>query len=87
MLRISHKIGVGDSTRFLRKHAGLTGILFASLFKSGSYRPDALVEGLSPYLGDPDYDIVGFHIYTFNQVERTEKWRRSLLNPAGEVVT
>lgn len=81
LLWISRKIGVGDSTRFLRKHAGLTGIFFASLLKSGSYSPDTIVEELEPYLGDPDYDIAGFHLYTFNQVEATEKWRRSILGP------
>ncbi|MGF1470582.1 MAG: methylenetetrahydrofolate reductase [Rubrobacteraceae bacterium] len=82
LLRISHKIGVGDSTRFLRKHAGLAGLFFSSFFESGSYNPDALVGELVPYIGDPDYNIVGFHIYTFNQVESAERWHRTLLNPA-----
>jgi len=72
LMRISLKIGVGDSARFLAKHAGLV----ASLLKSRVYKPDELVEELAPRVGDEDHGIAGFHAYTFNQVESTEKWRR-----------
>lgn len=71
LLRISLKIGIGDSARFLRQQSGLAG----RLIKPGGYNPDRLIESLAPYLGDPDYNIAGFHINTFNQVETTEKWR------------
>jgi methylenetetrahydrofolate reductase (NADPH) len=72
LVRISLKIGVGDSARFLAKHAGLV----ASLLKSRVYNPGELVEELAPRAGDEDYGIVGFHAYTFNQVQSTEEWRR-----------
>ena len=75
LLQISLKIGVGDSTRFLTKY---TGVL-ARFLKPGGYNPEELVENLAPYAGDLDYDIGGFHVYTFNQVESTEKWRRQIL--------
>jgi methylenetetrahydrofolate reductase (NADPH) len=68
-------IGVGGSTRYLTKHANLV----ARLLKPGGYSPEELVRGLAPYVGDPDYDIAGFHIYTFNQVQSTEDWRRRML--------
>jgi methylenetetrahydrofolate reductase (NADPH) len=77
LLQISLKIGVGDSARFLTKH---TNVL-TSFLKRGGYSPDELVKNLAPYVGDQDYNIVGFHIYTFNQVESTEKWRQKILNP------
>lgn len=76
LLRISRKIGVGGSARFLRKHGGLAG----RFLRFGNYRPDELVGELVPYVGDPDYSIAGFHIYTFNQVESTEKWCRWMLD-------
>jgi methylenetetrahydrofolate reductase (NADH) len=76
LLQISLKIGVGDSTRFLTRHTDLV----ARLLKPGGYSPEALVRGVAPYVGDRDYDIAGFHIYTFNQVESTEKWRRGMLD-------
>jgi methylenetetrahydrofolate reductase (NADPH) len=75
LLRISLKIGLGDSMRFLKKQTGLAG----RLLRSREYRPDTLIEGLSPYVGDPDYGIRGFHINTFNHVEETERWRRRML--------
>ena len=75
LLQISLKIGVGDSARFLKKY---TNVL-ARYFKPGGYRPDDLVRWLTPYLGDLAYNIAGFHIYTFNQVESTEKWRQQML--------
>lgn len=78
---ISRKIGVGNSARFLRKHTGLTLSLLSNVFKSGSYSPDELVEKLAPYVGDEDYNIAGFHIYTFNQVQSTERWRQRMLHP------
>ena len=76
LLRVSLKIGVGDSARFLTKY---TNVL-TRLLKPGGYNPDGLVKELAPYVGDRDYNIVGFHIYTFNQVESTEKWRRQTLD-------
>ncbi len=75
LLRISLKIGVGDSARFLTKHANL----MTRFLKPGGYSPDGLVKELAPYVGDQDYNIAGFHIYTFNQVESTEKWRQEIL--------
>ena len=75
LLRISLKIGLGDSVRFLKKQTGLAG----RLLRPRGYSPDALIEGLSPYVGDPEYGIRGFHINTFNHVRETEGWRRRML--------
>jgi len=49
------------------------------LLKPGGYSPDGLVERLAPYASDHHYDIVGLHLYTFNQVETTEQWRQGML--------
>jgi methylenetetrahydrofolate reductase (NADPH) len=76
LLQISLKIGVGDSARFLTKY---TNVLRRFL-KPGGYSPDELVNNLAPYVEDRDYNIAGFHIYTFNQVESTEEWRRQILD-------
>jgi hypothetical protein len=35
--------------------------------------------GLGPLLADPFANILGFHIYTFNRVETTERWRKDML--------
>ena len=51
------------------------------LLKPGGYSLDRLVERLALYAGDKHYDIVGLHLYTFNQEEGTEQWRQRMLCP------
>ena len=75
LLRISMKIGVGDSVRFLSKHISLA----AGLFRHTGYQLDELVDNLAPAVGDPRYKILGLHLNTFNQVENTERWRQHRL--------
>lgn len=82
LLRISLKIGVGDSARFLTRNANL----LKKLFKP-TYSPDDLVGELAPYISDRDYNIRGIHFYTFNQTKELEEWRQPLLEPAGEAAT
>ena len=76
LLQISLKIGVGDSARFLTKY---TQVL-TKFLKPGGYSPDELVKNLGPFVEDQDYNLAGFHMYTFNQVESTEEWRRQVLD-------
>jgi len=80
LLSISQKVGVGDSVRFLRKTSGIVGFVRRLVGSRGKYTPDDLVDGLAPYAADPDYGIRGLHIYTFNQVNDTETWRRSRID-------
>jgi methylenetetrahydrofolate reductase (NADPH) len=75
LLRFSGRIGLGESARFLRRHGNWAGRL---LFPR-AYSPDALLEGLAPHLADPDNRIAGLHLYTFNEVERAERWRRATI--------
>jgi methylenetetrahydrofolate reductase (NADPH) len=75
LLRISMRIGVGDSIRFLRKRTALV----AGLLRHSGNEPTAFVEGLTSYFGDPSYHLRGLHINTFNQVQSTEVWRAGLL--------
>jgi methylenetetrahydrofolate reductase (NADPH) len=74
LLRISMKIGLGESARFLRAHrAWLTRLV------TRTFSPQALIRGLAPVYGDPAANVAGFHFYTFNELERTERWRRRAL--------
>lgn len=85
LLEVSLRVGVGDSIRYLTKH----GSIVARLARGGSYRPDAVVDGVAGFATEPDLGIAGFHINTFNQVDGTERWRREALAanrwPAGPV--
>ena len=76
LLAISARIGVADTHRFLTKNIRFVARLMRS---GGFYRPDGLLEGLAPHIADPAARIVDLHLYTFNAVEATEKWRRSML--------
>ena len=74
LVRISMKIGLGESTRFLRNHRNWMSRLMTRQFK-----PDPLLRSLAPTLADPAANVAGFHLYTFNEVARTERWRREAL--------
>ncbi|MDQ4128325.1 MAG: methylenetetrahydrofolate reductase [Actinomycetota bacterium] len=79
LLRISRGVGLGESARFLRKY----GNWFVRFFLPGGYSPDRLVEGVTSSFADPESKVRGFHIYTFNEVEKTEAWRREKLDGMG----
>jgi len=74
LMRISMNIGLGESARFLRHHGNWISRLVTRQFK-----PDPLLRGLGPTLADPVANVAGFHLYTFNEVARTERWRRQAL--------
>lgn len=76
LIEVSLRVGVGPSVKYVSKYGGLV----ARLMKRGGYRPDAFVTLIEPYLANPDYGIEGFHVFTFNQVEATEAWRRGVVD-------
>jgi methylenetetrahydrofolate reductase (NADPH) len=81
LLAISARIGVADTHRFLAKNSRFVARLIRS---GGFYRPDGLLEGLAPLIADRGAGISGLHIYTFNAVEATERWRLRYLRSIAE---
>ena len=79
LLAISMRIGVGASAGFLSKNKSLAG----KLVKPGGYSPDDLIVGVAPLLADRGANIAGFHLYTFNAVDTTERWRQEMLQALG----
>jgi methylenetetrahydrofolate reductase (NADPH) len=79
LLRISTRIGIGESARFARRHTGW----LPQLLRAGGYRPGRLVDGLAASLADPASRVAGLHLYTFNEVARTERWRQETLGRLG----
>jgi len=75
LLKISARIGVGDSLRFLRKNTGAA----AKFVMPGGYNPAELLEEVGSTLDDPEMDVTGVHVYTFNSCEATEEWRLGYL--------
>lgn len=72
LIRTSFRIGVGDSLRFLRKKTNVV----ARLLSASIYKPDDLVHELARYQADPVANIAGYHLFCFNQIETTERWRQ-----------
>lgn len=81
LLAMATKIGVGESTRFLAKHKSM----FARIAVPGGYAPERFLERCAPTLGQPESLVHGLHVFTFNQVAATERWRQDLLEQLGGV--
>jgi methylenetetrahydrofolate reductase (NADPH) len=75
LLRVSSRIGVVDSARFLRGHSNW----FLRTLQPGGYSPERFVTGLLPDLAGSDRKVAGLHVFTFNEIEPTERWRQETL--------
>lgn len=75
LLRVSTRIGIGDSLRFLRKNGSFAGRLVRG------FDPDRLIDGLGEVLAGEK--VGGFHVFTFNDLEDTEAWRQRRLGPTA----
>ena len=80
LLATSLRIGVGDSLRYLRRQ----GKSAARLLASREYRPDELLFNLAATVADPAAGIHGYHIFCFNQVERSVRWRETFFALVGD---
>jgi methylenetetrahydrofolate reductase (NADPH) len=73
LLTMGARLGIGTSLRFLKKNRATVGRLLAP----GGYDPSALVRPL-----EADAERLGIdslHLFTFNEVEETERWREAAL--------
>lgn len=79
LMRISASLGLGQSASFLKKQQNM----FWKFFSPSGYKPTKLIRGLVQGLGAAQTNITGFHIFTFNELEAAETWRRDLQQQAG----
>jgi methylenetetrahydrofolate reductase (NADPH) len=79
LLRVSTRIGIVDSARFLRGHSNW----FMRMLRPGGYSPERFVNALLPDLAAPDKKVAGLHVFTFNEIEPTERWRQDMLARAA----
>lgn len=79
LLRVSGGLGIGESAKFLKKQQNMLWRFFVP----GGYSPDRIIKGLTPHIGAPDNRIVGFHVFTFNDLGPTEAWRQRTLQKLG----
>lgn len=79
LMRVSAGLGLGRSANFLKKQQGMV----RKFFSPSGYKPTKLIRDLVQKLPEADTSIAGFHIFTFNDLARTEEWRRELVAEAG----
>jgi methylenetetrahydrofolate reductase (NADPH) len=75
LLTMATKIGVGESTRFLGKNKGL----FARIAAPGGFTGERFVLDCARAAAAPSARVEGLHVFTFNQIAETERWRAELL--------
>ncbi|MEU9392870.1 5,10-methylenetetrahydrofolate reductase [Streptomyces sp. NPDC048324] len=79
LLAVATKIGVGESTRFLSRHPSW----FLRFAAPGGHAPERLLERGEAALTAPASGVAGLHLFTFNQIAETERWRRAALERLG----
>ena len=73
LLTMGARLGIGTSLRFLKKNRATVG----RLLSPGGYDPSTLIR---PLEADAErLGIESIHLFTFNEVEATERWRESAL--------
>ncbi|MEU6775010.1 5,10-methylenetetrahydrofolate reductase [Streptomyces sp. NPDC046759] len=79
LLSMAAKIGVGESTRFLTRHPSW----FLRFAAPGGYAPERLLTRCARAFTAPSAAVAGLHLFTFNQIAETERWRRAALDRLG----
>jgi methylenetetrahydrofolate reductase (NADPH) len=80
LVRISANLGLGQSARFISKQSAF----FWRLLLPRGYQPSRFVRGLGTAAASVPSNITGLHIFTFNELHRTEWWRQRLLAAVAE---
>jgi methylenetetrahydrofolate reductase (NADPH) len=80
LVRIAGGLGLGQSARFLSKQSRF---LLRLLLPRG-YDPTRLVRRLDTESSTVDTNIRGLHVFTFNELHRTELWRQRLLGAVAD---
>lgn len=75
LLGMATKIGVGESIRFLKKQRKV----FTRLATPG-FTTDTFVRRIAALSANEALGVAGLHLYTFNQVDVVEAWRRRSLD-------
>ena len=79
LLRMAAVAGASESARFITRHPGW----ILRFWVPGGYRPDRLLDRAAPVITAPDAGVAGLHLFTFNQLQQTEQWRRAALERTG----
>jgi methylenetetrahydrofolate reductase (NADPH) len=79
LLRMAAVAGASESARFITRHPGW----ILRFWVPGGYSPDRLLDRAAAAITAPDAGVAGLHLFTFNQVQQAEQWRRAALERTG----
>jgi len=79
LLRMAAVAGASESARFITRHPGW----ILRFWVPGGYSPDRLLDRAAAVIAAPDAGVAGLHLFTFNQLQQAEQWRRSALERTG----
>jgi methylenetetrahydrofolate reductase (NADPH) len=79
LLRMAAAAGASESARFLTRHPGW----ILRFWVPGGYRPDRLLDRAAAAITAPDAGVAGLHLFTFNQLQQAEQWRRAAAERTG----
>ena len=79
LLRMAAVAGASESARFITRHPGW----ILRFLVPGGYSPDRFLDRVAPAITEPGAAVAGLHLFTFNQLQPAEQWRRSALERTG----
>ena len=79
LLRMAAVAGASESARFITRHPGW----ILRFWVPGGYRPDRFLDRAAPAITAPGAAVAGLHLFTFNQLQPAERWRKSALERTG----
>ena len=79
LLKMAAVAGASESARFITRHPSW----ILRFWVPGGYHPDRLLDRAAAVLTSPDAGVAGLHLFTFNQLQPTERWRRAALERLG----
>jgi methylenetetrahydrofolate reductase (NADH) len=79
LLRMAAVAGASESARFITRHPGW----ILRLWVPGGYSPDRFLDRAAPAITAPGAAVAGLHLFTFNQLQQAEQWRKAALERTG----
>jgi methylenetetrahydrofolate reductase (NADPH) len=79
LLRMAAVAGASESARFITRHPGW----ILRFWVPGGYSPDRFLDRAAAVITAPDAGVAGLHLFTFNQLQAAEQWRRAALERSG----
>jgi methylenetetrahydrofolate reductase (NADPH) len=79
LLKMAAVAGASESARFITRHPSW----ILRFWVPGGYSPDRLLDRAAAVLTAPGSGVAGLHLFTFNQLQQAELWRRAALERTG----